>query len=583
MNNRAFLLLGAGVCCLLLAAGAAPAAERGEDLAGETAIAQPEQTAPGVKEPELQAPAAGDKTRPLLKLPEVVVRGDRQFQITAERRDLVLNDPMAGAKEVPMDLAEVSVPGLSPAKDAPLAETITPKDHLFTLEAGGGLDHRAEGRIVAGQELPHVNYIFHGDYAAGDTPRTFGFNPFGQKFNGGLDVHTDLLPGADLAASFSGQSDTNRHPRGRLLGWGDWLERGNGKFGLQGDVDLWNKSDLTLLGSLQAFGERGAPGSHNPELTAKIYDFKADYEQKIQGLIQGEMNLLVSLGFTGQNVRQAHSLFDYETWEALKTLTVTGRLRLISLLHLDLGIRLDDFQGGRGRSAAGIVGQASLVLPTRTVLYAGATPELRWEPVSEWTFRNPYQAVGALPLPEHVYGNYRVGWRQSFGDSISTDVAWFKRDASDTPAWLDPAGTGLFTYANLRESHVEGAQAEAEIHYLPQLYQTFSYTYRSSRAAGGEALPNTPGTEMKTELKLSLPGLETSLEYRYLGDRSSDPAAVKPDLGAAQLVAAKVDLDVSPGWTVYFRLDNLLGAAYQEWRGYPARGASGVAGLRVNF
>lgn len=558
-------------------------AARDEELAGEAMSAQPEPSAgPESQEPEFRA-AGEDKSRPLLKLPEVVVKGERQFQITAERRDLQLTDPMAGTKETPADLAAVAMPGLNTSKDAPAAETITPKDHLLTLEGGLGPEHLAEARLVAGQELPHLNYLLRGEYDCGDYPETYGFRPFRQKANGGLDIRTDVIPGLNLTAGLTGQMESGRQPEGRPDGWGDWLDRASGGAQLQGEADLWNGASLKILGAYQSFTAKGAPGNHCPSLGAKVSRARADYEQRIPGFLRAELNLLASVGFVGQSLLQTNSPNDFETWEALRTFNVTGRMRLLSLLHLDIGIRVDDFQGKPGRSASSIIGRASLVLPTRSVIYAAAEPELHWEPVSDWIYRNPYPAVNGLPQPENVYGNYRVGWRQDFGDAVSVDLAWFKRDATNTPAWLDGAGTGLFTYANLPESHVTGYQAEMNIRYSPQLYQTLRYIRRTSDAGPGAVLPYTPSSEGGTELTLSLTGIQVALDYRYLGARFTAPSETEPALGAANLIGAKADVEVAPGWTVWGRLDNILNCTWSEWRGYPARGVTGLAGLRVNF
>jgi len=98
-----------------------------------------------------------------------------------------------------------------------------------------------------------------------------------------------------------------------------------------------------------------------------------------------------------------------------------------------------------------------------------------------------------------------------------------------------------------------------------------------------QALPNVPVHEGHTELKLTLPGVESSLSYRFLSERFSDPGDQAPSMGAAHLLGARVDVEVSSGWNIYLRLENILGQAWKEWKGYPSSGVTAVAGVRASF
>jgi len=582
MSNRTRFWLGIFLAGLCLAAGpvCSWAADRGEDLASEAESAAPAATGPRVEEPA--ATLTKDQERPALKLPDVVVKGEKQFQVTAERQDLLFVDPMAGAKEIPMDFARVAIPGLE-GKQVPGAETVTAKNYFLLLEAGAGPYHVAEGRVVVGQKLGPVNYLLRGNETTGEWPRAFAFIPDHQGLGADLDVRWDGGATWSITGSLAGKDDRDRQPAAGPAGWGPWLQRRYGEAGLQTDWALSPNASLNFIGAYKSMRQAGIPGPDRPELLADIFNCRVGYEQIIPGLIPDGLSLEIEGKVQGQSVRRERTFLDLQAWEAQKTLSVTSRFRLFSILHANLGVRLDDFEGPQGASAANVVGQISLVLPTGSILYATAQPAMLWKAVSEWAFENSWQASAALPRPESVYGDYRVGWRQTLGGSVSLEAGWFKRDATQTPVWTDDDQDGLFTYANLPQTHTQGGQMTLEVRYLPNLQQTLVYEYREATAGRDRHFPYQPQHEGRSEIHWDLGGVDLGAHYRFLGERFSRADENAPSLDAAHLFGASVNVEVSPGWTVFGRLDNILGVRWEKWRGYPERGHSGLAGLRVIF
>lgn len=566
-------------------------AGRGEELAGEPSASQPALQAPEFKAPEEKMAPAGAQAQPSLKLPEVVIKGERQFQITAERRDLATFDPMTGAKEIPEDLSRTAIPGLDESKYAPAAETTTAKNFFFVAEGGAGPDLFSEGRLVAGQGWSQFDYLLHADYAAGRTPPAFGFTPFAQTLNAVLDARGRMGAAVDLGGSLFLQAESGRLPQAD--GRGDWLERGKGGIKLQGHVAPARESDIkisTLAGSLILQDEK--PRSVFQQF--QFFDVNGGYEQGIPGIMSKGFSLLLEFKGKGQYL-QAGREWVHPSWETLKTLALSGRLHPWAWLHFDLGVQLDEFltNAGEGTSASNIISQASLLLPFGATLYGSALPGLNWELVSEWIFKNPrpewdtqplFSGIGRiLPWPEKVTASYQAGWRQRYNDFISSDVSWFLRRAQNTPAWLDPDRNGLFAYTNLAESLVTGVQAELEIRYSQRVRQTAAYLHRRADAGSGLHLPYVPAQEFKTEISVETAPVTTTLTYRYLGQRFGDPSPEVPALEAAHLAGVKVDAELNKNLGLYLKLENLLGYTWDEWLGYPGRGFAALLGARVQF
>jgi hypothetical protein len=540
-----------------------PVQNREEELAGDQETSQPSQpaTGPVVKEPERQ-PAGSDKARPMLKLPEVVVKGDRDYRVTAERKDLLSMDPMRGTKETPDDLAKVAMPGLEDQKETPSSETVTAKNYLLSLEGGLGSNHWSEGRLVAGLQMPGLNAVLRSDYDATDHPMAFGITPYDQKGTANLDLGITAVPGVRFSVGAGGKLESDRQPENLTLGWGDWLVRSSGSLELGAEFNLSPPSKLKLQADAISFNQHGAPEPDAPVMNSHSVGVKVNWEHNLRDLVKSDMDILADLSYTGAETTLDSASQSLKTQENLKTLAVTARFRPVSILMADLGVQVDDFQGITDKSTSSVLGRLSLALPTESTVYASLDGGLNWEPSSEWVFNQPRQSVTWLPKAEEIKSNFKAGLRQRLGEAVSLDAAWFRRDAAETPVWVDGNKDGLFNLINLPRTRQQGWEAEMEINYSQRISQKISYIYRSIESIDGLVQPNLPLQEAKTELRIEFPGVMTSLGYRYLGERYGDPSETKPSLVPAHLVSALMDIKLASNWNIYAKLDNLLNTSW---------------------
>lgn len=564
---------------------AAATADRTGELSGEPATPKTQApAAPGMQEPEARMPTKNLPARPALKMPDVVVKGERQFRVTAEKRELLMLDPMSGTKEIPSDLASVAIPGLNTQKGAPAADTVSAKNYLALLEAGGGTSRQGEGRVVVGQEFESINYLFQGNYLAGESSDGFGIAPFGQKGSAGLDVRATPLSNLNLLLSLLGQGESQRQPVAASA-WGDWLERTNTGVGLQGEWAFASRSNLKVSGFYQNFEEQGAGASAVPlpQLDARIVEGKVEYEQNVGHVLNDGLSIWARLSLDKQDASLSRTPGAGEVSELKKTLEVVSRFRPATFLLLDAGVQLDDYSGVNAQSTAHVQARVSGILPTGSVLYAETHPGLRWRPVSDWAYEQPHPVVGLLPGPEEVNSDWHAGWRQNWVGVVSSDVAWFRQDAHATPVWMDANRDGLFEYVNLDTTRAQGVQAGLEVRYSGTLSQNANYTYRLADAGAEAHVPYVPQREFSTELRWSRTPWEISVGYHYLGERFSLPGSDAATLTPAHLLGSKADYEITRGWNVFARLDNMLGSTWEEWSGYPARTFAVLAGMRLSL
>jgi hypothetical protein len=563
---------------LMILSLSAPAAERSEDLSGEAEIAQPSLATPDSAEPE-RGMAGATKERPVLKLPEVIVKGDRQYRVSAERRDLLLMDPMWGMKEIPADMAQVAVPGLQEQKTAPQGDTLNARPYVFTLEGGAGTSRLGLGRLVAGWETQSFQAGIRADYAAGETPEAYGVIPYDQEANATVDIGGTPVSGWEVNGEVSGRAGSHRQPQ---PGWGEWLEQGLGQVRLGTALRLTSHTLLNAAAGWEMATELGQENSQG-QLQARTLNFQTGLEQDITGLTVSDLNLTLQYDVWQQATQvQLTSTPDQNLDETLQQAMARLRFRPVSSLLLDGGIRWNDFTGPVSRTTANVVGQISVLLPTGSVLYGSGDAGLEWALVSEWMFQHPRPSLFWNPEPENVLGNFRLGWRQRWSEQISMDLAGFRREAEQTPVWMDEDRNGLFTLVNLPHTLVTGAVLEVEISYTEQLTQSVSYTYRQADA-GGLRYPYLPQHEGETEVRWSSGGVSLELRYRYLGVRAAVPSEPDPSLGAAHLLESHADFPLLKNLDGFLDLKNMLNYAWEEWQGYPGRGFSVLGGLRLHF
>ncbi len=583
LRTRLLLLLTLGLAYIPAVLFAAEAADRGKELAGDHEKVQPGRQAPGIKEPKRErAGVDAERDRPTLKLPEVVIKGEKQFRVTAERGDLLLMDPMRGVKEIPEDLQKITMPGLTEEKSAPAAETVTAKNHLLIIETGMGSNRQGMGRLISGYELKAVNMAFQADYTAGDYPVAYSVRPFDQGGSANLNVCLTSLPGVRLSAGLAGKAEIHRQPEGRTAGWDDWMEQTACRFELDADIYLNSKTRLKLTSGLGDFIQNGSPHENSPVLKNRFFEIKVNLEADVHGLTRDPMNLLVEAEVKGQNASLDHVSADRQAREINKTILVSTRFRPLSLVHIDFGVKVDDLQGIENKNTAHLVGQVSLVLSGGPIFYASWDGGLNWMAIPEWVFQHPRQSVGWLPSTEEILGEHRIGYRQRFGDDVSADLSAFWKTSRDTPIWVDRDKDGLFALINLPSTQVLGGEAGIKVRYSREFSHTLTYIFRAAQADSLQ-IPNLPVHEITSDLKCEISGWDINLIYHFLGERYSDPTEDSPGLAGAHLLEVKTDLEINSGLSIFVNLNNILGYTWEKWTGYPERGFSVMGGIRVKL
>jgi vitamin B12 transporter len=261
-------------------------------------------------------------------------------------------------------------------------------------------------------------------------------------------------------------------------------------------------------------------------------------------------------------------------------------------LTLTLGTRFDD-NAAFGDFLTYRAGVAWAAAP-HTRLRAAAGTAFK-EPTLAQNYGVGY-AVGNPDLrPERSLG-WEVGVdRDLAADRVRIGVTWFDqqlRDLIDYSADApEPGGPNYFNVARARASGLEASGAAA---LGPDVVLNANYTWLDAQATGstldagpgdafapGEPLLRRPRNSANVALRARFAGIAADLGVRYVGRREdldfTDYPATRVWLPAYHVLDLSLDRTLrlgpnpAPDLDLTLRVENLLGARYQEVLGFPAR------------
>ncbi len=208
--------------------------------------------------------------------------------------------------------------------------------------------------------------------------------------------------------------------------------------------------------------------------------------------------------------------------------------------------------------------------PSLYQLYAPATS---WGPVG-----NP-----ALK-PERVTG-WDAGVEQSFmNDRLVLSLAYFENSFRDLVDFDFQAG-----YLNIGRARTRGLEASAESRPRAGLRLRACYTRLSARDEdAGTHLLRRPRDKFSADAAARLFGrFDLTVTVLYIGRRLDRDFSIDPyptvELPGYALLGAVLSTSLGPRLELFTRLDNMLGARYEQVWGYGTAGFSATAGFRLSL
>lgn len=246
------------------------------------------------------------------------------------------------------------------------------------------------------------------------------------------------------------------------------------------------------------------------------------------------------------------------------------------------GLALRGWRGGTLRATAATAFKAPTFLETFTTAFSTGNGDLAPERSRSWE-------VGAQ--------------QRVLGGRLEVAATWFDQRFRDLIqyAFVSPE---LPNYFNVAAASARGLEAEATMQVAPRLRAAANATFLRTRVEdeglqSGEAatfvrggrLLRRPGLAASGTVQLGLPGrAAVDLAIRHTGDRDDRDFSTFPATPVTLPAYTRVDVGftgpASAEWTggelqFQLRLENVLGARYQEVANYPAPGRALTVGLRM--
>lgn len=273
-----------------------------------------------------------------------------------------------------------------------------------------------------------------------------------------------------------------------------------------------------------------------------------------------------------------------------KTETVSGlfqqQLRFFDRLFMAAGVRVEDTDVF-GRSVTERGSLSFVIKETGTRIHGGAGSGFRAPTFNDLFF--PGFSNPALK-PEESF-SWDAGLSQAlWRNRVRLDATIFKNSFTNLIRCCVPIAAPPFvTTANIGRARSEGLEFTAEVDLLDNLTAGLNYTYTETKDLDAHTwLPREPRHRWNARVQwqpirpLTLWG-ELHILTRYWESLGNIYASgyTRADLGGAYRVLERWGLVKYVDLTA--RIENLANESYQEVRGFPALGITGIGGIRVAF
>lgn len=565
--------------------------DRDEDLSGAQENMEPKAYHGLDQEPQRQK-AGHDQKRPTLKLPEVIVKGEKQYRVSAEKKDLLDIDPMKETKDVPVDLSKVAIPGLTDEKNSPQSATVTSKNYVLRVESLGGNHDQLQDEVIAGYENNLFDAVLRSQYQASSLPEAFGFIPFDQKADLALNNRFKINPQWQLSLDLEGDTSAHRNPP-LAQSTGDWVRDQNGGVTVKNKIEL-NPQTLVNL-DLAASQYRLYTGpwhlQGNQLRRANVAKGHVDVDLMVPFLNERDLNVLAEGTLTSQALQETYPADQpHALDERFSTIKVHARYQPLAMITLDLGVKLDQLNRTLGVIAdQNVIGGLDLVFPWGTTLYTRLDGGLNWISAQDLIpepHRITWQSLTTTdPVqPEKLKQQLELGWRQKVTDDLTLDLSWEKKAMDHHLVWTNETGLPLFSFHQIDQVDINQAAFNLQFHPQGPLSLEMGVDYHQSAwGSARQMVPYLPLWQGHAGLTWKNKPWTISLLYHYSDEVSALLSDPEVKLKAAHLLGLKANYQVTSMLDVLLEMNNLLSYDWEQWRGYPEPGLSLAAGLRMTF
>jgi vitamin B12 transporter len=207
-----------------------------------------------------------------------------------------------------------------------------------------------------------------------------------------------------------------------------------------------------------------------------------------------------------------------------------------------------------------------------------------------------FSEYGTPSLSPEESEDWDLSVEQRLGESVVVSATYFERDTNNMIDFVSCFGSSLPQcafqpfgfYENVAQTQADGVELSLTAQATESLRFGANYTHLNAENATpganlGKDLRRRPSESANVEVRYqwSIP-LTTSVAAQYMG-RSFEDVANNVELDSYVLVDVRASYELSPGWEIYGRVENLLDEEYETARRYGSPGSGVYAGFRAEF
>lgn len=316
-----------------------------------------------------------------------------------------------------------------------------------------------------------------------------------------------------------------------------------------------------------------------------------------QGTLQISDGLSTVFGIEREESRfstASPSEFDPDPVPLRNELTLDSAYGLVQFsplkpLTLTAGLRYDDHETF-GSNTTAQAGAAWSVTPS-TLLRASYG-----EGFKAPTLYQLFSEFGTPSLAPEASEDWDLSVEQRLGESVMVSATYFDRDTRNMIDFVSCFGSSLPQcasqpfgyYENVAQTQADGVELSLTAQMTESLHFDANYTHLNAENATpganfGKDLRRRPSQSANAAVsyRWSIP-LTTTLAAQYMG-RSFENAANTVVLDDYVLVDVRASYEISQGWEICGRVENLLDEEYETARRYGSLGRGVYAGFRAEF
>jgi outer membrane cobalamin receptor len=490
---------------------------------------------------------------PVFILPDVIITGESEIKIGAEKKDLLPENYPIPPKETPlMELEFIKGPYLTDDKKTPsLEEKTKGKNNLGEITTYYGTYSNFYTKLVFGQPLNNFNYLINvikdkKDYFTSSS----GYN----NFNIYGDVNYTFEKIADVGFGINYYNEILGTPYSNILSFNE-LKKYFYELNLRGKSTF--SYDYSILTNISY--------NHSDlnELNYKDDTYKVSINTNFNMVINEKKHL----------PRLNIELRKDSIYGMMLFALLDDKFKF-DQFNFTLGVRYD-------KDKFNFLGKAVYELDNFTNLYIEYAPMLTY-PVFRELYKNSILNVNKNLQPQNTWFSILTGVEHKLNKEIPIRFEIYRKDVNNFISLESSNGIGI--PVNISEVSLIGFNFKEEWKIFNNFTQTLDYNFVSgvNKNDSNKFITYLPNHSFKLGCNYNIIDWEFNMELEYISERyyrENSSNKLNPYL----LLSARVNKNFSDWLNLFVKGENLLNQEYEHMAGYILPKASVLLGINIKF